>query len=182
MPALLTSTLLKAAIPAASIGMILFVARKRRLFLAEDVGLRLPRLKLALLFLLGWGALIALEEVLTAGVADAQAKAWPDYPTHIVLLRILAIGLLGPIAEELAFRGVLFAVLRRTSLQVAGAIVVTAAFWSVLHLQYSPLLLGLIFIDGLVLGAARHWTRSLYVPIVMHIAGNLFSIGQSLGG
>ena len=38
----------------------------------------------------------------------------------------------------------------------------------------------LIFVDGRVPGAACHLCRSMWVPIVMHIAGNLFSINQSL--
>ena len=38
----------------------------------------------------------------------------------------------------------------------------------------------LIFVDGRVPGAACHLCRSIWVPIVMHIAGNLFCISQSL--
>jgi membrane protease YdiL (CAAX protease family) len=38
----------------------------------------------------------------------------------------------------------------------------------------------MIFVDGIVLGLARHFSGSLYVPIAMHMLGNLFSIAQSL--
>ena len=84
-----------------------------------------------------------------------------------------------PIAEELALRGFLLPWLRNTRLGVWDAIAVCAALWSATHVQYAPALL-LIFVDGLMLGAARHVCRSIWVPIVMHIAGNLFSISQSL--
>jgi membrane protease YdiL (CAAX protease family) len=178
---LLVATLLKVLVPVAGIGLMLFVARMRNLSLASDVGLRAPHWGFAALFLALWVLLIAVEEYATRGVAAMQPRLWPAYPPVIIALRILAIGLLGPISEELAFRGVVLAVLRRTRLRVVGAIVLTAALWSVSHLQYAPLLLALIFLDGLVLGAARHFTRSLYVPILMHVAGNLFSISQSLG-
>jgi membrane protease YdiL (CAAX protease family) len=77
---------------------------------------------------------------------------------------------------------VLLGVLRRTRLGIFGAIALTAALWAAIHMQYEPATLALIFIDGLVLGAARHYTRSLYLPIFMHVIGNLFSIWQSLGG
>jgi membrane protease YdiL (CAAX protease family) len=180
MPGLLLPTLAKAAIPAVAIGVILFVAKRRRLSFREDLGLRMPLLKPAVLFLFLWGGLVAAEELI-AGSAG-QAKPWPEYTTGILLLRILAIGLLGPIAEELAFRGVLLGALRRTRLGIYGAIALTAAVWASIHMQYEPATLALIFIDGLVLGAARHYTRSLYVPIFMHVMGNLFSIWQSLGG
>lgn len=180
MPDLLLATLPKLLLPGAAIGVMLFAARKRRLSWADDLGLRAPRPVPAVGFLLLWIALIALEEVLAASIEGAQAKPWPDYPAHILAMRVLAIGVLGPIAEELAFRGLLFAFLRRTPLKIAGTIAATAALWSLVHLQYSPALLVLIFIDGIVLGLARHYSGSLYVPIAMHMLGNLFSIAQSL--
>jgi membrane protease YdiL (CAAX protease family) len=85
-----------------------------------------------------------------------------------------------PIAEELAFRGLFMAALRRMRVAIPWAILLTAAVWSIIHLQYSPLLLALIVVDGIALGLARHYSGSLYVPIAMHVIGNLFSIYQSL--
>lgn len=180
MPSLLLSTLAKVALSCAAIGFMLFAAKKKGLSFSEDLGLRAPKVVAAALFLLLWVCLVALEEYLTRSVAGAQAKAWPAYPEYIVALRVLAIGVLGPIAEELVFRGFLFAVLRRTRLGVVGAIVIAAAIWSVIHLDYSPILLMLIFVDGLALGLARHASGSLYLPIAMHVLGNMFSISQSL--
>lgn len=180
MSELLVPTLLKVLVPVAGIALMLFVARMRKLSLTIDVGLQAPHWGFAALFLVFWVLLVATEEYLTRDIPAMQPQLWAAYPPLIMALRILAIGLLGPISEELAFRGVLFAVLRRTRLRIVGAILLTAALWSVSHLQYAPLLLALIFLDGLVLGAARHFTRSLYVPILMHVAGNLFSISQSL--
>ena len=180
MPDLLLATLPKVILPAAAIGVMLFAARKRKLLLAEDLGLRLPKPAASVLFLVLWICLVALEEWLTRSIDGAQAKPWPVYPAYIVALRVLAIGLLGPVAEELAFRGLLFALLRRTRLGVIGAIVVAAVLWSLIHLQYSPVLLLVIFVDGIALGAARYFSGSLYLPIAMHVLGNLFSIAQSL--
>jgi CAAX amino terminal protease family. len=34
----------------------------------------------------------------------------------------------------------------------------------------------LIFVDGLLLGAARYRTKSVYVPIAMHLLWNLYAI------
>ncbi|HEY1090278.1 MAG TPA: CPBP family intramembrane glutamic endopeptidase [Burkholderiaceae bacterium] len=180
MPDLLLTTLPKVLLPAVAIAIMLIAAHKRGLSLSTDLGLARPRPKAAALFLLLWLCLMALEELVTPMLEGAQAKAWPAYPGYIVALRVLAIGLLGPIAEELAFRGLLMRLLGRTRLGLAGAIVVTAALWAAIHVQYAPALLLMIFVDGIVLGLARHFTASLYVPMAMHVLGNLFSIYQSL--
>jgi membrane protease YdiL (CAAX protease family) len=176
----LLSTLSKVALPAIGIAAMLFAARRRNMSFTADLGFARPRLVPALAFFVSWLVLIAAEEWGAASIDGASPKPWADHSTAIVLLRILAIGVLGPIAEELAFRGLLLSWLRNTRLGVWGAIAVCAAVWSAIHVQYTPALLLLIFVDGLVLGAARHVCRSIWVPIVMHIAGNLFSIGQSL--
>lgn len=176
----LVSTLSKLALPAIGIAAMLFAARRRKVALGADLGFARPRPLPTLAFLLLWVALIAAEEWLSASIGGSTPKSWAGLSTVVVLLRILAIGVLGPIAEELAFRGFLLAWLRQTRLGVWGAIVACAAIWAAIHLQYVPALLLLIFVDGLVLGAARHVCRSIWVPIVMHIGGNLFSISQSL--
>jgi membrane protease YdiL (CAAX protease family) len=177
---LLVATLSKALLPAFAIVIMLLVAKRRKLSLSDDLGLRAPGLKLAVVFLVVWLCLIALEEYITSGMPGTEIKVWPPYPPLILFLRILAIGFLGPIAEELAFRGLLMRLLSRTPVGVAGAILITAAVWSIIHLQYAPILLAIIFVDGVTLGLARHFTRSLYVPIAMHVIGNLLSIYQSL--
>jgi membrane protease YdiL (CAAX protease family) len=178
---LLFSTLVKLLLPALGIVLMLVVARRRRLSFADDIGLARPVPAMAVLFALLWLVLIAVEEYFTGSNEATQAKTWPDYPLVIVVLRALAIGVVGPIAEELAIRGLVMGMLRRTRLGSYGAIVVSAAAWSAMHIQYAPLLLLLlIFIDGVMLGLARHFSRSLYVPMLMHIIGNLYSIHQSL--
>ena len=48
-----------------------------------------------------------------------------------------------------------------------------------MHYRYEPMTIGLIFADGLILGAARHHGRSTWLPVVMHSLGNLISIYQS---
>ncbi len=95
------------------------------------------------------------------------------------MLRVLAIGILGPAAEELVFRGILFARLLKP-IGPAATIVATAAAWAALHYGYNWLTLSQVFGDGLILGLARHQSRSTNVPIAMHAVGNLFSIYQSL--
>ncbi|MEO8020074.1 MAG: CPBP family intramembrane glutamic endopeptidase [Pseudomonadota bacterium] len=180
MPDLWLPTLSKVLLPGAAIIAMLIAAKRRKLSFADELGLRAPTMWVAALCLAAWICLIALEEHLTGSIEDLQPKHWPDYPAAIIALRVLAIGFLGPVAEELAFRGLLMAALRRMRVAIPWAIAFTAAVWAIIHLQYSPLLLALIFVDGIALGLARYYSKSLYVPIAMHIIGNCFSIYQSL--
>ena len=140
-------------------------------------GIRKPMFALWIGLWLGW---ILASEVLIRQLGLEQAPAWLHYPLLILVLRILAIGVLGPIAEELAMRGIVFFQLRRRLGNAHGAIVIVAILWAAMHYHYGPGTVALIGVDGLLLGYARHRGGSLWIPIAMHTLGNLVSIGQSL--
>jgi membrane protease YdiL (CAAX protease family) len=59
---------------------------------------------------------------------------------------------------------------------VIATVVVLAAAWSLLHTAYTPAVIALIFIDGLLLGAARYQTKSIVTPMLMHVMWNLYAI------
>jgi membrane protease YdiL (CAAX protease family) len=94
----------------------------------------------------------------------AQSRVW------WALLIGAAIG--APIAEELLFRGLLFGVLRDSRLGLTGTMIVTAALWATLHMQYSLYGLAAIFLIGLYLGWLRERTGSLIPPIFCHALYN----------
>jgi membrane protease YdiL (CAAX protease family) len=160
--------------------------RARRLASARPVverrssGSLWPGVRPLLLWLAIWAVWVAAGEWAIATFGLEQATPWKHHAALVLVLRILAIGCVGPISEELVMRGIVFAQLRRTALRTVGAIVVCAAGWAVMHVQYGWSTWVLIFLDGLILGAARAHSRSLVPPILMHMAGNLFSIYQSL--
>lgn len=78
-----------------------------------------------------------------------------------------------PMFEETFFRGFLFRGLAESRLGVTGTILVTAAIWASIHLQYGAYEIAWIFVLGILLGAARHRTGSLWVPLAIHAAVNL---------
>ena len=78
-----------------------------------------------------------------------------------------------PLFEEVFFRGFLFKGLQASWLGSIGTIVVTAAIWAVIHLQYDAYGIATVFVVGLLLGAARAASGSLLLPIGMHSAANL---------
>ena len=127
-----------------------------------------------------WTTWIALSEFVLQKLELQEISRWADYPVFIIIIRILAIGVLGPISEEILIRGLVFYKLRQTAIGVVGTIIVTSILWSAMHLQYEIVTLVQIFIDGIILGAARHHSKSLWTSSAMHITGNLISIAQSI--
>jgi len=124
---------------------------------------------------------IVVLDILTAALGQpvvpefmktAYASADP------VWLLWLAFVLAAPLSEELFFRGFLFKGLQR-ALTPAGAIVVTAAIWAGIHVQYDLYGIGTIFILGLLLGAARHRSNSIVPPLAMHALANVIACTEA---
>ena len=89
---------------------------------------------------------------------------------------MLGVGILGPIAEELIFRGLLYGRLVGTRLGAVGSIVILALGWALIHTSYSGVVIAVIFVEGLLLGAARWRTGSVLAPVLMHILWNLYAV------
>jgi uncharacterized protein len=91
-----------------------------------------------------------------------------------VLLGMLVV-ILGPVAEELAFRGFLMPVLIR-SLGAAGGVVLTGIIFGSVHgyeYQWSWQYMLLISLVGCVLGWAKYKTQSTVAAALMHSTFNL---------
>lgn len=86
------------------------------------------------------------------------------------LIRLAGIGFGAALAEELLFRGVILTGLR--PLGRGGALVVSALLFTVMH----GLLLPNYFVAGLVLGLAAMATRSILVPISIHLFHNVAAL------
>jgi len=76
-----------------------------------------------------------------------------------------------PVFEETFFRGFMVAGLRRRWGPLA-AVIISSLAWAALHIQYSAPLMGSIFLLGLLLGAARIQSGSLYPSLAMHALAN----------
>ena len=88
-----------------------------------------------------------------------------------VWLLWLAFVVAAPLFEEVFFRGFLFKGLEG-SLKPTGAIVATSVLWAAIHTQYDMFGIGFIFVTGLLLGAARSRTQSMWPPLAMHVLTN----------
>ena len=94
-------------------------------------------------------------------------------------LFFLAVVIVAPIAEEIAFRGFLFRGLSESWLGVSGTLVVTSAVWAAMHIQYDAFTIGQIFCIGLLLGWIRWATGSTLLTIALHVLANLTACIQA---
>ena len=167
-----------AEIPAVAIGisvLLLFTRLRKPPGISQYLKLELPAWKdlfkwLGVMVLI----IIAMEvtySLLNRNTPDFMTKMYSS-ATHYPLLWI-AIIVAAPLFEELLFRGFLLEGIRNTPLGLIGAIVIPAASWAMIHVQYQTLEIITIFLIGIVFGLAKVRTGSLLVPIAMHMLMNL---------
>ena len=94
---------------------------------------------------------------------------------HFTPLLWFAVIIAAPVGEEIIFRGFVFKGIQNSPIGSIGAILVSSLGWSALHIQYDLYGVGTIFVLGLLLGAARLKSNSIYVPILMHAIASLIA-------
>lgn len=93
---------------------------------------------------------------------------------------VLGISILAPLGEELLFRGIIQGELRR-ALPEWLAVIIQAVLFAFFHMQ--PVQVIYVILPALMLGTLYALTRSIWVPILMHITFNfLGSVLPSLAG
>ena len=82
---------------------------------------------------------------------------------------------IGPIAEEIFFRGILYSFLRKSGIIVA--VVTTTLIFALFHVSNGSFPVVQI-VGGLIFAISFEYSKSLITPIVIHVLGNLaiFSI------
>jgi hypothetical protein len=96
-----------------------------------------------------------------------------------LVLFFIAVVIVGPVAEEVAFRGFLFRGLSETWLGVAGTLAITSAVWAAMHIQYDYIITAQIFAIGVVLGWLRWASGSTLLTIILHVMTNLAATVQA---
>jgi membrane protease YdiL (CAAX protease family) len=181
--ALLAFAFVGAGLIVAAASMLAF-ARSGRPDLRTSLGLRLPRQGLAR------GVLIGIAGGLAGGLVAAGYLALvarvpflrelreqtvalsPDDTNLAPWLIAIAIGA-APIFEEFIFRAVLYGGFRR-SLDPVRAALCSAALFAIIH---PPISSAPVFVLGLIAAAGYERSRSLVVPIVVHMVYNAITTG-----
>ena len=149
-----------------------------------SIGLDLPSmasgLKKGLIWSICFGAVVSfawlLLTVLGTNPLPLIHTYVPSRPGEIILFFFIG-GIVGPFAEELFFRGVIYGFFRRWG--VAVALVLSTAMFVLIH----PLKGGLPItqvVGGIVFALAYEMGGSLVVPITVHALGNIAIFTLSL--
>lgn len=111
-------------------------------------------------------------EVVVREALDFPAP--PNWLDDAVLgpMMLMSIILVGPIFEELMFRGFVMEGLMPTRLGQSGALALSTLAWTLLHSEYDALSLTLVFATGIIFGLARLAAGSLYLSILLHMGWN----------
>lgn len=86
-----------------------------------------------------------------------------------IWLIIFSTCILVPIAEELIFRGIVQGELSRVMPGVR-AVIIQSVIFAAIHID--PIQVSYVLIPALVLGAVYEWTKSIYIPIFLHMVFN----------
>jgi membrane protease YdiL (CAAX protease family) len=155
---------------------LLFAALRKGSRVSDYLGLTVPQTRGLWRWLLYLFLFIALFHAVEYAsghpfVTEFQLHAF-ESTTDLPLL-LVAVVVAAPVFEEVFFRGFILSGIRWSRLGTTGAVVITSLLWSIMHIQYSPLEILLIFVGGMLLALARLRTASLYVPVGLHALWNL---------
>ena len=125
----------------------------------------------------GIAAMVLIVLLYLAGIDALRMLYSPlPYTKALIFIYLLIGGVIGPLAEEIFFRGILYGYLRRWG--VYTAVTVSTLLFVLPHLAGSNLPVTQL-VGGIVFALAYEKEKNLMVPVTIHCLGNLaiFSIG-----
>jgi hypothetical protein len=94
-------------------------------------------------------------------------------------LLVFAFCVAAPITEEFLARGFLYRGWSESFLRPTGAILLSSAVWTAMHLQYNWFFLAQVFSIGLLFGYLRYRSNSTWLTVILHGINNLAATVQS---
>jgi membrane protease YdiL (CAAX protease family) len=98
----------------------------------------------------------------------------------VLWLLVIAFCVAAPVTEELFARGFLYRGWSESFIGPVGAILLSSAVWTALHLQYDWYFFGEVFSIGLLLGYLRYRFHSIWLTIILHGLNNLAAVVQTI--
>ena len=168
-------------LPFAVVLLVILIRIRQNKINPHDLSLNKPNsINHFLLWTVGFLIFIILTEFTLYKIGILEIDKW-NHPLYPSIIRILGTIILGPIAEELLFRGLILNVLTKRNLNIHLAIFIQAVFFVLLHnFTYQNNLssnIGIVqsLIDASLFGYARYHTKSIYTPMAMHMTGNFIA-------
>ncbi|MEP7196621.1 MAG: CPBP family intramembrane glutamic endopeptidase [Saprospiraceae bacterium] len=133
-----------------------------------------------LLWTIGFLLFALLIELILYRCGLLEIDPW-NHPLIPSIIRIFGAVVLAPITEEFVFRGLIINKLLKRNVNLHLTIFIQACFFVLVHnFTYENSLSAHIaivqgFVDATLYGYARHYTKSIYTPITMHMSGNFIA-------
>jgi membrane protease YdiL (CAAX protease family) len=159
------------------IAVLAFAARLRRWTPADYLALNRPkRSEIVFAVLCTIALMVVFDALMVVSGRDLvppfQVEAYQSAKDAGWMLGLmLAIVVVAPVGEEIAFRGFLYRGLVRPGYERLAIVVISLA-WALLHIQYDWLGMAQIFAAGLTLGWFRWASGSTSLTIIMHVLIN----------
>jgi uncharacterized protein len=130
------------------------------------------------LLLLAWEGIshLAGRESSPGFMVDVLKTAQND---GALWLLVFAFCVAAPLTEELLARGFLYRGWSESFLRPLGAILLSSAVWTAMHMQYNWYFLAQVFSIGLLFGFLRYRSNSLLLPVILHGINNLAATVQT---
>jgi membrane protease YdiL (CAAX protease family) len=175
----ISGSILRIGVSAFLIAIVFIICRVKRLPIKETLALRSITFQNTFLWVSLFVVWVLIEEISFKFLGIPSAQTW-TYSLPAIFIRAFGIVLIAPVGEELLFRGLLFKRISDSKLGVTGAILIPAAIFAFIHVQYDILVIVFIFFDGIFYGLARHKTGSVILPILLHCLGNIYAVIERL--
>jgi membrane protease YdiL (CAAX protease family) len=167
------------------IGVSVFAARRRGWRARDYLALVPPRASEIVVGIACLAALLIGSDLLTLllgrdVVPSFMVEAYKSARVGgSLVIFLLAVVIVAPISEELAFRGFIFRGLSASWLGISGTLIATSVAWASMHVQYDAYTLAQIFLIGLLLGWIRWASGSTLLTIMLHMLANLTACIQA---
>lgn len=167
----------------ALVSIVIFYIWYKKVFLKHQIKIgnkdvfSIKRVVLTVLLIIGTSSLISLGLYALNALAPSLMESYSETMNSVglgsnFLTTLVYACILGPIAEELMFRGVTQGYLRRSGINAAAVIVIQAILFGIAHMNPVQSTYATVF--GLSLGLIRYKYGNIRITALAHIVFNVF--------
>jgi membrane protease YdiL (CAAX protease family) len=174
-----TSNLMQIGILVVAMAMVFIVCMVRKLPIPQTLGLTIPKGRDFLFWIGLYIPIFILGELFYFGMGLQEGRVW-EFEGISTILRIIKIAVMGPLVEELVFRGILYDRIATSKPGPVWALILTSLLFTASHFSLQPGDLLIILIDAFYWGLIRYKTGSIVITIILHILVNTMAVFEFL--